>query len=121
MVFAPAPIPGQPGEGPFHAPPFRLHSESTCARGTRCHFQLPVAHPLAPVGQLLAPIGRVRPDFLQPWDNVLQSCQQTTSALRIVHIGWGDVHGEGQAQRIHQEMALATFDSFMRVESADAA
>jgi hypothetical protein len=37
-----------------------------------------------------------------------------------VHVSWGDVPGEGQAQRIDQQVALATFDPFMRVEAADA-
>jgi len=121
LVFAHPTVPRKPGEGPFYDPPVRLNSESTYARSTLHHFKIPVAHGLAPVGHILTSIGRVSPDFLESWDKVFQSGQQTTGALGVVHTGWGDVHGEGQAQRIHQEMALATFDPFMRVESADAA
>ena len=56
------------------------------ARRTLDHFKLPVAHPLAPVGQLVAPVGRVSPDCLQPWDNVVQSGQQTAGALGVVQV-----------------------------------
>jgi hypothetical protein len=48
-------------------------------------------------------VGLVSPDDLEAGDEVFQSYQKAVSANRVVHIGWHDLLGEGQAQRIDYE------------------
>ena len=121
VVFAHAPILGQPEEGPFHDPPFRLNSESTCARRTLHHLQLPGHPPPCTSRPHLGP-GRPRqPRFssavgqsilILPADNGRLACQACQPARRTRRTA---------SPCIHQEMALAPFDPFVRIESTDAA
>jgi hypothetical protein len=77
------------------------------------YLELPAARGLAPLGQFVSLVGLVSPNFLQAWNKVGQSCQKAACAKCIVHVGRRDVEGEWQAQRIYQQMALATFNGLI--------
>src|SRR6266571_4328938 len=74
---------------------------------------------MTPLGQILASIRRVCPDLFETGDEESESCEQTPSAFGIVHIGGGHVDGDGNAQRINQQVPLTALDVFMGIKAAD--
>ncbi len=74
---------------------------------------------MTPLGQILASLRRVCPDLFETGDEESESCEQTPSAFGIVHIGGGHVDGDGNAQRINQQVPLTALDVFMGIKAAD--
>jgi hypothetical protein len=103
----------QPGKCSFNDPPFWLLVPPAHPRGTLNNLEFPATRSPAPVRKLMSLIGLVRPNLGQSRDKILQTGEETACAKRVVHIGWRDVEGEGQAQGIHQQMAFAPFNGLI--------
>ena len=99
---------------------FGKNSKAAYSRRALYHLEVPISLRFAPVGQFLPSIGRIGPDFLEPWDEILQPGQQPTGALRVVHIRRRDRDHSRQSQRIDQKMPLPPFHTCMSVVPADA-
>jgi hypothetical protein len=97
IVLAHRPVARQPAEGPFYDPSLLSNGESFRSRHMPDHFELPVAHSLAPLGQVFATIRAVRPDGLEAWNKVLQATKESSSTLRIMHVRRRDIVGKRDA------------------------
>ena len=83
------------------------------------YFEIPIALSPAPGRQLLTTICCISPDLFETREQWGESDEQTPSPFSIVHISGGHVHGQEQTKRINKDMALASFDAFMCIETAD--
>jgi hypothetical protein len=86
-------------------------------RSTTCAF--PATFRLAPRSQLLAPLRRISPDLFETWVQGSEWGEQASGTFPIVEISRRQVHGQKQNEHIDEDMALASFHAWMRIESAD--
>src|SRR6266487_3424911 len=120
VIFTQASIARDPGKRALHHPSSRLAAPPTLARSALHHFEIPAALSFAPDSQLLSPVGGIRPDLLEVWEQWSESGEEVPSTFTIMQIGRGDVDREQQAQRIHEEVAFAPLDVFVRIKPRDA-
>jgi hypothetical protein len=64
-------------------------------------------------------IGLVCPNLRESRDKILQTTEKTACTIGVVHIGWCNIEGERQTLGIDQQMALATFYTFVRIVTTD--
>ena len=95
------------------------HAEATGACGAFHYFQLPLACCLTPGAQLLPAVGTIRPDLFQAGYEERESCEQTTSSPGIVRIGRGHVDGNGNTQRIHEDVPFPPLDVLVGIVATD--
>lgn len=96
-----------------------LNAEAACSRRALGDLQVPVALSKAPLGQLLPSGGRIRPDLFETRQHRGESSEQAPGPSTIVQIGRGDVDREQQAERIYEDMTLASFHALMRIKTTD--
>lgn len=68
-----------------------------------------------------ARIALVRPDLLQCWVLLFDSVKDEFAPFTALKIGWMDHDPEDQAERVHEDVALAPVDLLGAVKSPDAA
>src|SRR5260221_59274 len=93
------------------------HPRTPGGRLTTSSSQPPVAIHQSAI--LLSLVGLVRPDLGEARDTIRQSCKKEACAKGVVHVGWRDRDGEGQAQGIDQQVALAAFDARVSIVATD--
>src|SRR5271155_1407922 len=71
--------------------------------------------------QLFAAIDAIGEDMTELGEAAAQRSQQRYSAVRILDIGFVHPHGEQEALRVSDDMALASLDAFAGVNPARAA
>jgi hypothetical protein len=74
---------------------------------------------LAPGSQLLTTVRGIGPDLFEAGIQWSNSSKQASGTFPIVEIGRRDIHSEEKTKRIHQNVALASFHAFMRIEATD--
>jgi len=77
---------------PFHVPPFQFKQRIPCP-GVRALTSSSQSPTLLHQSAHLGPVVRVSPDFSAVGQSISVR-QQTTGALRVRHVSWGDVQRE---------------------------
>src|SRR5262245_56700523 len=112
IVLTVAAIPAMPGMRPLNNPAFLQGGKSACACWTRLHFEVPGGTVLGhPCGQIMVVILLIGKDRDEP-GKVLgrDEAKQGHGCHPIIETGAGNENGEDQAQRIDQQMVLASLN-----------
>jgi len=98
-----------------------VESEASCKSAVELAEKLPAERQNERrTANELAGVTRVGPDFGEPPEGERGAAQQRLGSVAILHTGGGDFHAEQPAQRVGQQVPLASFDLLVGVVAARA-
>lgn len=109
-----ASVAADPGEGSFHDPAFWQHLEAFRI-GSFDDLQLPSARAPDNHGHLYSGVSAISKDALDEWEQPSRTVQQMKGAVAVLNIGGVNHDVQQEAQRVDQDVPLATFDLLARV------
>ena len=107
----------QPCEGALHDPTMGQDLEALGLAASPDDLQRDLSMPLEPLdppGQG-AGVAAVGPDQLHPAEGALQPGEKKAGCVAVLHVGGVDLAEQNQAERIHEDMALAPLLHLPRV------
>lgn len=118
LVLAAEPaVAHEPGEGAFHDPAFREHSEG----GLASELGYDLEHETPFLGRpILQPalIAGIRKNSLHARKAFrVQAAEQGLGTVAVLHVGRMHRHGPDQAERVDEEVPLASRDPLARVKA----
>jgi len=113
-----SPLTHEPAEGAFHNPAARQHFEADGIVGAFDDLDHELgAQPFDPLGERGSGVAAIHPQDAEPGEPAQDPTQNHLCPVTFGGVGWGHGHAEHQPQRVHQQMALATFDPLAGVRA----
>jgi hypothetical protein len=107
-VFGQATVAIEPGERPFDHPPAGKHDEA--ANVSFDDLDRPAAESGESLGQFVPGIGTIGEEVAQPGEEIVNGFDNERGAIAVLNIGGVNLGADEEANRIGDDMALASFD-----------
>ena len=108
----------KPAEGSLHNPPTRQDGETRCFGRAFDYFHLQLGfEPTNPLGKLRPTVSAIDPQSPQPCEPAQRSTEQGLRSLALGNMGPSHQDSQHQAQRIYEQVALASGDLLGRIVS----
>jgi hypothetical protein len=109
-----APVATDPGERSFDDPAFWQHLKACCI-GSFDNLQLPSACAPDDHSHFYSRVSAISKDALDKWEQPPRPVQQVEGTVAVLNISGMNDDVQQQAQRVDQDVPLATFDLLARV------